>query len=69
MRRLQLQCIAALSSLALNATGPTLLPSTRHAVERGLLFLAVFHWADSVRGEANLALRRYDKRATEHRNK
>lgn len=56
--RLQRQCIAALSGLALNSTGATVRPASREAVERGLLFLAAFHWSRSVRGEAGLALRR-----------
>lgn len=55
---LQRQCVAALSSLALNSTGKMVRPATREAVERGLLFMAAFHWSKSVRGEANLALRR-----------
>ncbi|CAM9167310.1 unnamed protein product [Choristocarpus tenellus] len=60
--RLQRQCIATLSSLALSASGPSLNPSGRLAVERGLLFLACFHWESTVRGEANLALRRLQSR-------
>ncbi|CAM9652718.1 unnamed protein product [Ascophyllum nodosum] len=60
--RLQRQCIATLSSLALNSTGLTLKPSSRETVERGLLFLAAFHRAKSVRAEANLALRRLQSR-------
>lgn len=57
--RLQRQCISVLSGLALNSTGSTMRPASREAVERGMLFLAAFHWSKSVRGEAKLALRRY----------
>eukprot|EP00752_Nemacystus_decipiens_P010771 g9583.t2 len=56
--KLQRQCIAALSGLALNSTGATVRPASREAVERSLLFLAAFHWSKSVQGEASLALRR-----------
>jgi len=65
--KLQRQCIAALSSLALNSTGTTVRPASREAVERSLLFLAAFHWSRSVRGEASLALRRLQsKRRVPH---
>lgn len=62
--RLQRQCVASLSSLALNSTGKMIRPASREAVERGLLFLAAFHWSKSVRGEANLALRRQQSKHT-----
>lgn len=65
--KLQRQCIAALSGLALNSTGATVRPASREAVERSLLFLAAFHWSRSVRGEASLALRRLQsKRSVPH---
>lgn len=60
--RLQRQCIAALSSLALNSTGQSIRSASREAVERGLIFLAAFHWSKSVRGEASLALRRLESK-------
>ncbi|CAM9253029.1 unnamed protein product [Discosporangium mesarthrocarpum] len=60
--RLQRQCIATLSSLALNTSGSSLSPSERGASERVLLFLATYHWAGTVRAEANLALRRLQSR-------
>ncbi|CAN0153209.1 unnamed protein product, partial [Pylaiella littoralis] len=56
--RLQRQCIATLSSLTLNSSGEMVRPASREVVEKGLLFLAAFHWSNSVQVEANLALRR-----------
>lgn len=55
---LQRQCIATLSNLALNSSGAMIRPASREVVEKGLLFLAAFHWSKSVRGEADVALRR-----------